>query len=80
MPTLKIRENSIIGYFVEVPQSQAAKVPLAKFTPCQTVSGACRFKSEVRVGDVCDDDEFIITISSFDLGLSLLTGLVYCRS
>jgi DNA mismatch repair protein MutS len=46
--SLKIRENGLIGHFVEVPQGQAGRLPAAKFTNVQTVSGAARFKSTVR--------------------------------
>ena len=52
--TLKIRNNNVLGYFVEVPTRQADKVPTgdgAPFIHRQTIASAVRFTT-VELGDI----------------------------
>ena len=44
--SLKVRENQLIGLFIEVPQSQHGRIP-PSFTACQSLSGSARYKTAV---------------------------------
>jgi DNA mismatch repair protein MutS len=54
VPTLKIKHNNVLGYFIEVSAKQADKIPLGRDGPFihrQTMSGAVRY-STVELGEL----------------------------
>jgi DNA mismatch repair protein MutS len=49
--SLKIRHNNVLGYYIEVPPAQAAKMPTTPFIHRQTLGSAVRYSS-VELGDL----------------------------
>jgi DNA mismatch repair protein MutS len=65
--SLKIRHNNVLGYYIEVPAGQAAKMPASPFIHRQTLASAVRYSS-VELGDL---ESRIARAADTALGLEL---------
>ncbi|MBK20568.1 MAG: DNA mismatch repair protein MutS [Rhodospirillaceae bacterium] len=82
IPSLKIRHNNVLGYFIEVTPSHADKVPLDEDSPFihrQTLVSATRF-STVELGELesrisrAADQALALELELFDHLVSEVTG------
>ncbi len=65
--SLKIRHNNVLGFYIEVPAGQAAKMPESPFIHRQTMSSAVRYTS-TELGDL---ESRIARAAETALGLEL---------
>ena len=82
IPTLKIRHNNVLGYFIETPARQADKVPAGAEGPFihrQTMANAVRFTT-VELGDLessigrAADKALALELEMFEALIAEVTG------